>query len=92
MKKLLMIIPLVFLLCFTFGCQQAEEVAEESVETNQNADEAAIREKRQKEREAREKKRAAGGEKEIAMTPAAEQADPLDQMLDRLNRIHRRVA
>ena len=30
MKKLLMILPLVFLLCFTFSCQkQAEEVAEE---------------------------------------------------------------
>jgi len=29
MKKLLMILPLVFLLCFTFGCQKAEEVAEE---------------------------------------------------------------
>ena len=28
MKKLLMIIPLVILLCFTFGCQQGEEVAE----------------------------------------------------------------
>ena len=27
MKKLLMIIPLVILLCFTFGCQQGEEVA-----------------------------------------------------------------
>ncbi len=25
MKKLLTIIPLVILLCFTFGCQQAEE-------------------------------------------------------------------
>jgi hypothetical protein len=25
MKKLLMIIPLVILLCFTFGCQQGEE-------------------------------------------------------------------
>ena len=32
MKKLLMIIPLVFLLCLTFSCQkQAEEVAEEPV-------------------------------------------------------------
>jgi ketosteroid isomerase-like protein len=31
MKKLLMIIPLVILLCFTFGCQQGEEVAEEPV-------------------------------------------------------------
>ena len=29
MKKLLMILPMVFLLCFTFGCQKAEEVAEE---------------------------------------------------------------
>jgi len=29
MKKLLMVIPLVFLLCFTFSCQKAEEVAEE---------------------------------------------------------------
>ena len=29
MKKLLMILPLVFLLCFTFSCQKAEEVAEE---------------------------------------------------------------
>jgi uncharacterized protein (TIGR02246 family) len=29
MKKLLLISPLVFLLCSTFGCQKAEEVAEE---------------------------------------------------------------
>ena len=29
MKKLCMIIPLVFLLCFTFSCQQGEEVAAE---------------------------------------------------------------
>jgi proline iminopeptidase len=32
MKKLLTIIPLVFLLCFTFSCQQGEEVAEDSKE------------------------------------------------------------
>ena len=31
MKKLFMVIPLVFLLCFTFGCQQGEEVAEEGL-------------------------------------------------------------
>ena len=31
MKKLFMIFPLVFLLCLTFGCQKAEEVAEEPV-------------------------------------------------------------
>ena len=30
MKKLLTIIPLVFLLCFTFGCQKGEDVAEEA--------------------------------------------------------------
>jgi len=29
MKKLLLILPLVFLLCFAFSCQQSEEVAEE---------------------------------------------------------------
>jgi hypothetical protein len=28
MKKLLMVIPLVFLLCFTFGCQDKEAMAE----------------------------------------------------------------
>jgi ketosteroid isomerase-like protein len=31
MKKLFMVLPLVFLLCFTFSCQKAEEVAEEPV-------------------------------------------------------------
>ena len=30
MKKLLMILPLVLLLCFIFSCQKAEEVAEEA--------------------------------------------------------------
>ncbi|MGD9346465.1 MAG: SgcJ/EcaC family oxidoreductase [Candidatus Aminicenantes bacterium] len=29
MKKLFMVLSLVFLLCFTFGCQQGEEVTEE---------------------------------------------------------------
>jgi ketosteroid isomerase-like protein len=31
MKKRFMILPLVFLLCFAFGCQKAEEVAEKPV-------------------------------------------------------------
>ncbi len=32
MKKLFMILPLVFLLCFTFGCQQqGEEMAEDAI-------------------------------------------------------------
>ena len=43
MKKLLMILPLVFLLCFTFGCQQAEEAAEEPA-VNVEADKEAVRE------------------------------------------------
>jgi pimeloyl-ACP methyl ester carboxylesterase len=44
MKKLLMILPLVFLLCFTFGCQkQAEEVAEEpAVDTAEKEAEPTI--------------------------------------------------
>jgi hypothetical protein len=29
MKKIFMVLPLVFLLCLAFGCQQGEEVAEE---------------------------------------------------------------
>lgn len=31
MKNILMFIPLVILLCFTFSCQQGEEVAEEAI-------------------------------------------------------------
>ena len=43
MKKLLLILPLVFLLCFTFSCQKAEEVAEEPA-VDIAAEEEAIRE------------------------------------------------
>ena len=44
MKKLLLILPLVFLLCFTFSCQkQVEEVAEEPV-VDVEAEKAAVRE------------------------------------------------
>jgi len=42
MKKLLMILPLVLLLCFTFGCQKAEEIAEEPA-VDVEADIAAIK-------------------------------------------------
>jgi len=48
MKKLLMIIPLVILLCFTFGCQQGEEVAEEPA-VDVEADKTAIERVREKE-------------------------------------------
>ena len=44
MKKLLTIIALVILLCFTFGCQQGEEVAEEvGVKALSDEDVAAIK-------------------------------------------------
>lgn len=43
MKKQLMILSLVFLLCFTFSCQQAEEAAEEPA-VNVEVDKEALRE------------------------------------------------
>ncbi len=44
MKKLLMIIPLVILLCFAFGCQQGEEMTEEvGVKALSDEDVAAIK-------------------------------------------------
>ncbi|UCC41415.1 MAG: SgcJ/EcaC family oxidoreductase [Candidatus Aminicenantes bacterium] len=43
MKKLLTIIPLVFLLCFTFGCQKGEEAAVD-VGVDVDAEKAALRE------------------------------------------------
>jgi ketosteroid isomerase-like protein len=44
MKKLLMIMPLVFLLCFAFGCQKAEEMPEEpGVNPLSDEDVAAIK-------------------------------------------------
>ena len=36
MKKLFMILPLVLVLCFTFSCQQAEQVAEEGTKIDLN--------------------------------------------------------
>ncbi len=43
MKKLLTVIPLVFLLCVTFGCQQAEEAVEEAVAEQPAMDLAQVR-------------------------------------------------
>ena len=42
MKKLLVVFSLVFLLCFAFGCQQGEELAEEPV-VDIEADKAAVK-------------------------------------------------
>jgi uncharacterized protein (TIGR02246 family) len=43
MKKLFIVLPLVFLLCFTFSCQKGEEVSEEPV-VDVEADIAAVKE------------------------------------------------
>jgi len=44
MKKLFMVIPLVFLLCFAFACQKPEEVAEEPEPVvNIDAEKAAVK-------------------------------------------------
>jgi ketosteroid isomerase-like protein len=41
MKKLFMVLPLVFLLCFTFSCQQAEDVVEEGMVAPLSAEDVA---------------------------------------------------
>jgi len=43
MKKLLLVIPMVVLLCFAFGCQQGEKVAEKPVTPLSVEDVAAIK-------------------------------------------------
>ena len=43
MKKLLMVFPLVFLLCLTFGCQKTEEAAEEVMAEQPVMDLAQVR-------------------------------------------------
>jgi acetyl-CoA decarbonylase/synthase complex subunit delta len=65
---------------------QAAEVAK------REAEEEAIREKRKKEREERLAQKGVAPAKAAAMTPAKEQKDQLNKMLERLNRIHRRAA
>jgi len=48
MKKLFMILPLVFLLCFTFSCQKAEEAAEEvKAEKEESKEVMALAQERQ---------------------------------------------
>ena len=69
----------------------AKAKAEAEARAKKEAEEQAIREKRAKEREAlAAKHKVAAGE--VSMTPAAQQKSKLDKMLERLNRIHKRVA
>jgi ketosteroid isomerase-like protein len=57
MKKLFMVLPLVFLLCYSLSCQQGEEVAEEVKPTvDVEAEKQAIREIVQKSFEAEQQK------------------------------------
>ncbi len=71
---------------------EAKAKAEADALAKREAEEAKIREQRRKERKERDAKRHADLEKAAAMTEAAEQKDPLEKMIDRLNRIHRRAA
>jgi acetyl-CoA decarbonylase/synthase complex subunit delta len=71
---------------------EADAKAQAEARAKKVADEEAIRGSRAKEREERaaRMKEIPGGA--AAMTPAAEQRNQIEKMLDRLNRIHRRVA
>ncbi len=71
---------------------EAEAKAAAAESAKRAAEEDAIREKRAKEREDRLAAKKAAPGKTVAMTPAAEQKSELDKMLEKLNRIHRRVA
>ena len=71
---------------------QAKADSEAEAKAKREAEEEAIRQKRAKEREERRAKKKAAPDKVAAMTPVAEQKSNLDKMLEKLNRIHRRVA
>ncbi|OGP63705.1 MAG: acetyl-CoA synthase [Deltaproteobacteria bacterium RBG_13_49_15] len=72
---------------------EAEAKAKADAEAKAKAEaEAEIRLKRAKEREELTAQRAIAHKEKVAMTPAAQQLSMTDKMIDRLNRIHRRVA
>jgi acetyl-CoA decarbonylase/synthase, CODH/ACS complex subunit delta len=71
---------------------KAKEDAEAAAVAKREADEDAIRQKRAAEREKRATAKPATPKKAVSVTPAAEQSTSLEKMLDRLNRIHKRVA
>lgn len=71
---------------------EAQSKAQAAEVARREAEEEAVREKRKKEREGRLTRKEAGPAKAAAMTPAKEQKDPLDKMLENLKRIHRRAA
>ncbi|RPH48689.1 MAG: acetyl-CoA decarbonylase/synthase complex subunit delta [Desulfobacteraceae bacterium] len=71
----------------------AKAKSEADARAKKEAEEEALREKRAKERDERlaSKKTAPGKGKKIAVTPAAEHKSETDRMLERLDRIHRRI-
>lgn len=69
---------------------EAKVVADAKAKSD--AEEAAIREKRAKEREERRTRQHADEEAAVSMTAAAEQKSELEKMAQKLDRIHRRLA
>lgn len=72
---------------------KAEAEAAAKARDARDAEEAALRQKRAAEREKLAAQRAAGATAEtVTKTAAAIQMDALDKMIDKLNRVHKRVA
>lgn len=71
---------------------EAEAKAEEEARAKREAEEEAIRAQRAKEREALSAQRATAKKAKVPATPAPEQKSMTDKLIERLNRIHRRVA
>lgn len=71
---------------------KAEAEAAAAAKAERDAEEDAIRQKRAKEREERLAQKKSGESEVVAMTAAAEQKSSLDKLVDKLDRIHRRVA
>lgn len=69
----------------------AKAKAEADARAKAEAEEQAIRDKRAQEREERIAAKKASPEKAAAMTAAADQKSEADKILERLNRIHRRL-
>lgn len=71
----------------------AKKKAEADAKAKVEAEEQALRDKRAREREEMQAKRAAAQkEGPVAMTAAAQQKSDLDKIVERLDRIHKRVA
>lgn len=74
---------------------RAEEEAKKKAEAEERArreeEERKLREKRAREREELHKKREAAQQEAKTMTPARQQKSQLDKIVERLDRIHRRV-